>query len=219
MNSVQLYLGDCLDILPTLAGVDAVITDPPYGIDGGSGNINLARGKGNYGGFDDTPEFIRDEIVPRVKRLIDFCGCVVLTPGNKNFSLYPQPQSFGAFYQPAAAGLQVFGNLDAQPIFYYGKNPRKKNMGVKLSWQLTEAPEENGHPCVKPIRAWTKLVASVTEPGMTVLDPFMGSGTTGVACHRLGLNFIGIERDPAFYAIADKRIAQAREQLTMPLFA
>jgi DNA modification methylase len=217
MSVVNLQFGDCLDILPTLTGIDAVITDPPYGINGGSGHINLERGKGNYGELEDTPEYIRDVIVPIVCRLIDACGCVVLTPGNKNFSLYPQPDSFGVFYQPASVGLQVFGNCDAQPIFYYGKNPTKKNMGTKLSWQLTEAPEKNGHPCVKPIKAWTKLVAAVTLPGMTVFDPFMGSGTTGVACINLGLNFIGCEIDEGYFKIAERRIREAQSQLRLEI--
>lgn len=212
IGNATLYLGDAGEILSTLQpnSVNAVVIDPPYGIDGGRGRINRARAKGDYApGFPDTPEYIRDVIVPIVRRLIEFCGCVVVTPGCKNFSFYPQPQSFGCFYQPAAAGLTVFGNLDAQPIFYYGKNPRKKNMGVKLSWQVTERPKKNGHPCPKPLKAWTNVVNSVTLPGMTVLDAFMGSGTTGEACAALGLNFIGIERDPVYFEIAKKQIAEA----------
>lgn len=90
-------------------------------------------------------------------------------------------------------------------------------MGTRLSWQLTEAPEKNGHPCVKPIQAWTKLVAAVTLPGMTVLDPFMGSGTTGVACAKLGLNFIGVEIDEGYFKIAQRRIAEAQAQLSFPI--
>lgn len=68
-SKVALYLGDCLSILPTLAAgsVDAVVTDPPYGIGGGSGKINLERGKGNYSDFADTPEYIRDVVVQAVR--------------------------------------------------------------------------------------------------------------------------------------------------------
>jgi DNA modification methylase len=210
----RLIQGDCLDVLPGLGGIDAVITDPPYGINGGSGHINRERGKGNYTGeFEDTREYIADVIVPIIKRLISMCGCVILTPGNKNFDLYPRPDSFGCYYQPAAAGLQVFGNLDAQPIFYYGKNASKKNMGVPCSYQLTEAPEANGHPCVKPIKAWTKLILNNTLPGQTVLDPFMGSGTTGVGCRTTGRRFIGVELDERYFKIAERRIAQAQPPL------
>jgi len=212
--TATLYLGDCLEILPALAAgsIDAVVTDPPYGIDGGSGHINRQRGKGNYSGmFPDTPDYIGTVIVPVVQRLRQMCGCIALTPGSKNMMLYLQPDSFGAFYQPASTGLQTFGNMDAQPIFYYGKN-RNHNMGVALSWQLTESPSCAEHPCSKPQRAWNRLLCAVTREDDTILDPFMGSGTTGVACAQTGRNFVGIEIDPTYFAIAVQRIGDALKQ-------
>ena len=215
MSEVTLHLGDCLEYMRTMpaGSVDAVVTDPPYGIDGGKGRINQERGKGNYSGyFEDTPEYIKRVVVPIIKACIDICGCVIVTPGNKNFSAYPQPDSFGCFYQPAAVGLQVFGNLDAQPIFYYGKNASKRNMGVPCSYTLTEQPEKNGHPCVKPIKAWTRLIINNTLPGQTVFDPFMGSGTTALACYNQERNFIGCEIDPGYFAIAQRRIERAQAQ-------
>ena len=213
-GDVTLYLGDCLEILPTLAGgsVDAVVTDPPYGIARGKGQINKARGKGFYSdAFDDSPAYVRNVVVPVIESLRNMCGCVVLTPGNKNMCAYPQPDSFGCFYQPAASGLQVFGNVDAQPIFYYGRN-RNPNMGKRLSWQVTEPPATNEHPCAKPQKAWKVLLCSVTRRGDTVLDPFMGSGTTGVACIQTGRKFIGIEIDEGYFEIAKRRIAEAQMQ-------
>jgi site-specific DNA-methyltransferase (adenine-specific) len=213
IGDAVLYRGDCMDILPALGKVDAVITDPPYGIDGSSGAINKARAKGEYGNqFPDTPEYIRTIAANAIRRCIEISGCVVVTPGNRNFAMYPQPDSFGCFYQPAAAGLQVFGNLDSQPIFYYGKNASKKNMGVPCSYQLTEAAEKNGHPCAKPLKTWTRLLSNVTLEGQTVLDPFMGSGTTGVSALQSGRKFIGIELDPKYFDIACKRIEQAYAQ-------
>lgn len=212
--TATLYCGDCLEVLPTLAAgsVDAVVTDPPYGIDGGNGNVNRKRGKGNYSGlFADTPNYIRAVIVPIIERLRQMCGCIALTPGSKNMMLYPQPDSFGAFYQPASTGLQVFGNMDAQPVLYYGKN-RNHNMGVRLSWELTEPPSCTEHPCSKPQRAWNRLLCAVTREGDLVLDPFMGSGTTGVACAQTGRNFIGIEIDPGYFEIAVRRIRNALAQ-------
>lgn len=219
-DAVRLLLGDCLDVLRELpdGSVDAVVTDPPYGIDGARGHINRARGKGQYSGcFEDTPEYIQDVVLLALAEMRRIARCVVITPGNKNFGIYPQPDSFGCFYQPAAVGLQVFGNLDAQPIFYYGKNASKRNMGVPCSYQLTERLEKNGHPCVKPIKAWTKLLVNNTLPGQTVLDPFMGSGTTGVACVQTGRKFIGIEIDETYFKIAQRRIAEAQMQLPLPM--
>lgn len=218
-EGVTLILGDCMDYLATLpdGAFDAVITDPPYGISGGSGNINKARGKGNYtASFCDTPEYVRDVVVPIIKRCIEICSCVIVTPGNKNFMYYPQPDSFGVFFQPAAVGLQTFGNLDAQPIFYYGKNASGKNMGIPCSYRMTEPPQKTNHPCSKPLKTWTLLVKNNTKPGQHVFDPFMGSGTTGIACIDTGRSFTGIEIDADYYAAAVERFKRRIAQPYLP---
>lgn len=151
-NGITIYHADARDLVEWIAA-DVVLTDSPYGIDGSSGNINKARGKGNYTkSFTDDRANIENVIVPIIRALIKRISCVVVTPGNKNLDLYPQSDSFGVFYQPAAVGLQVFGNLDAQPILYYGKNARGRNMGVPCSYRLTEAPPKVDHPCAKPYR-------------------------------------------------------------------
>jgi len=192
------------------------VTDPPYGIEGSTGTINKARAKGAYSdAFKDCPEYIRDLVAPIISDLRKTALAVIVTPGNRNFAFYPQPDSFGCFYQPASVGLQVFGNADSQPIFYYGKNPTGKNMGVPCSYSLTEMPEANGHPCPKPIKAWTRLIGNMTLPGQTILDPFMGSGTTGVSAVKLGRQFIGIEIEPRYFDIACRRIEEATKQLDM----
>lgn len=206
---ITIYHGDCREVLPMLGPVDVVLTDPPYGIDGASGNINRARGKGNYSGaFEDTPEYLVTVVVPVVQALIVYVPCVVLTPGNKHLMLYPQPDSFGAFYQPAAAGLQVFGNLDAQPILYYGKNASGRNMGIPCSYVLTETPQTSIHPCPKPVKAWRRLLSNVSGPGQLVLDPFMGSGTTLRAAKDLGRRAIGIELEERYCEESARRMEQ-----------
>ncbi len=212
---VTIYHGDCRDILPSLGPVDLVLTDPPYGIDGPMSGMQKLRGKSEYyeGSFDDTEDNLLQVTLPVINELRTTVGCVVLTPGNRHFGQYPQPQSFGAFYQPSAVAVQTFGNLDAQPIFYYGKNPRKERLGVTLSWVLTEHPEEFGHPCTKPIKAWRKLLASVSLEGHIVLDPFMGSGTTLRAAKDLGRKAIGIEIEERYCEIAAKRMSQSVMEL------
>jgi site-specific DNA-methyltransferase (adenine-specific) len=206
-GGVTIYCGNSLDVLADIGAVDLVLTDPPYGIDGGVGG-GVARGKGDYSGaFTDDEANIRTVVVPVVRWCVENVRCVVVTPGNRHFSQYPQPQSFGAFYQPAAVGLQAFGNLDAQPIFYYGSAGGGR-MGKPCSYVLTEVPEQNGHPCPKPLKAWRKLLANVSQPGQRVLDPFMGSGTTLRAAKDLGLTAIGIEIEERYCEIAANRMAQ-----------
>ena len=78
--------------------------------------------------------------------------------------------------------------------------------------QVTESAQKNGHPCPKPQKAWTWLVDKVASPTSTVLDPFMGSGTTGVACANLGRKFIGIEIERKYFDIACERIEAAYAQ-------
>lgn len=208
-DAVQIFHGDCREVLPEIRPAEVALVDPPYGIEGGKG-LGAVRGRGDYAGdaFSDDRDYVESVVVPVVRNLRRTIGCIVVTPGNKNLDLYPQAQSFGAFYQPAAVGLQTFGNLDAQPILYYGKNASKRVMGSPCSYVLTEAPEKNGHPCPKPLKAWRVLLNNVSLPGQTVLDPFMGSGTTLRAAKDLGRKAIGIELEERYCEIAAQRCAQ-----------
>ena len=79
---------------------------------------------------------------------------------------------------------------------------------VNTSWVTVK--EAVGHPTQKPIALMSLLIEKFTKPGQTVFDPYMGSGTTGVACMNLGRNFIGCEIDPGYFAIAEKRIVEAQ---------
>ena len=202
-----IYNADCRDLLDAIE-CDCVLTDPPYGINGGRGSKSTERGRGNYTtGFEDTPEYIREVVADVIRRCVAKWPTVV-TPGNRNLMQYPQPDSFGCYYQPAAVGLQTWGNLNAQPILYYGKNPTKQNFGTPCSYTMTETPEKNGHPCPKPIAAWKRLMCNVTLENMTILDPFMGSGTTLLAAKETNRRAIGIELNEAYCEIAANRLAQ-----------
>ena len=227
----MLIQGDCLDILPTLGKVDAVVTDPPYGINGGKGGDSRKYAKGDYGlqAWNDTEEYIQEHVVPIVKQLIALGVPMAITPGIRCIYYYPKPTDIGCFWTPASVTHGPWGFTTFQPILYYGKDWRAGRGPKPSGKQVTESAEKNGHPCTKPINAWTWLVDKIAPPGATVLDPFMGSGTTGVACVRTGRKFIGIEIDPTYFAIAQRRIAEAQLQPrlfdeqhprheTMPLF-
>jgi DNA modification methylase len=215
IGNCTLYQGDCRDILPTLGKVDAVVTDPPYGINGGKGR-NAARGKGVYSdAFDDTPEYIMSAIVPAFKMALTISTRAAVTTGNINMWNYPRPTDIGTFYVPFSIGLSYWGPQSCNMILYYGKDPYPQKMKAS-SYTLHEAPpKDTGHPCPKPTKAWQWLVGRASKEGETILDPFMGSGTTGVACVKMNRSFIGIELDPDYFEIACQRIRDAYAQPNM----
>jgi DNA modification methylase len=210
IGNATLYLGDCRDILPTLPKVDAVITDPPYGVHLGE-HGPTSMGKVAYSGFVDSPEYVRSVCVAVIKKCLQMASRVVITPGNRNCFSYPPPDEIGAIYNPAGAGFCRWGTNTSQPILYYGKDPHK-NRKLPQSVQWNELADKNGHPCPKPTRLMIWIVNRASLDGELVVDPFMGSGTTGVACMNLGRSFIGIEREPKYFDIACRRIQDAQRQ-------
>jgi site-specific DNA-methyltransferase (adenine-specific) len=207
-SAVTIYHGDSREIAPLVGSVDCVVTDPPYGIDGGNGGTSKARGKGDYSSnFDDTPDYISTVVVSVLFELSQW-KTMALTPGHRCLSLYPPCDSFGCFYSTSSVGQQRFGMGDAQPILYYGWHHLQGKFPTACSKNINETPEKNGHPCPKPEKAWRWLVDKVATQDMTVLDPFMGSGTTQRVCKDLGIKSIGIEMNEAYCEIAAKRMSQ-----------
>ena len=215
IGDCTLYLGDCRDILPSLGKVDAVVTDPPYGVSykGSETKHTLKDGVG-YASFDDTPEEIAAVCVPAVRAAVALARSAVITPGNACSHLYDPPRAQGAIFYPAGVNIGPWGFVCSQPLFYYGKDPfLALGMGCRPNgFSTMEGAEKNGHPCPKPIGQTRWMVSRVSFAGETVLDPFMGSGTTGVACANLGRAFIGIEREPSYFDIACRRIEEAYKQ-------
>jgi DNA modification methylase len=219
IGNCRLIQGDCLEVMPLLGKVDAVVTDPPYGINGGSGTVGKLRAhKHNYASFVDTEENIGLTVIPAVAMALEKAdGRGVVTPGPKCFLSYPKPSAFGSFYQPATAALNLWGRASSQPIFYYGRPPRLgKDIG-DTTYKIDDARSDGGegHPCPKPLKSMKQLVSLASNVGQTILDPFMGSGTTLVACAKLGRHGIGIEIDPDYFDIACERVRKAYEQPDM----
>jgi site-specific DNA-methyltransferase (adenine-specific)/modification methylase len=215
IGRATLYCGDSRELIPTLAGVDAVITDPPYGVNyEGSSTRHSARDGNAYLSFDDTPENVRAVAVPIVSECLERFPRLCMTPGLRCMFDYPKPREVGAIYYPSGANAGPWGFICSQPVFYYGKCPYlAKGMGSRPNgFSTTEATEKNGHPCPKPIGQMKWLVNRASLPGETVFDPFMGSGTTGVACVTMERDFIGCEIEPAYFDIACKRIEDAQRQ-------
>ena len=230
IGNATLYLGDCRDILPTLAKVDAVITDPPYGIVAKFGST-----RGNQGtrtmqwAWDDqqTHEMLRTAldmavaILHRPGNAFAFCGYDTAEIPRDVFreaGMTAKPWCWIKECPPPPApgnrwpsGFELACHAFDSGAYFGDKNPARRNVMTADSLRAGNS-EREGHPTQKPLKVMTHIVEALCKPGRTVLDPFMGSGTTGVACINLGRNFIGIEREPQYFNIACRRIEDAQRQ-------
>ena len=206
IGNAELWLGDCRDILPTLPKVDAVITDPPYGIGEAAGK-NASRGKlavakdfGNDS-WDDNP--ISLELMQMVR---DAGKWAIVFGGN----YYPMPAAKCWLVWDKENGDSDFADCELA-----WTNLPKAVRRIRYMWNgmLRANGEPRGdHPTQKPVGVMAWAIGHVPAPNHTILDPFMGSGTTGVACMNLGRKFIGIEREPKYFDIACRRIEDAQRQ-------
>ena len=196
-GTVTLYRGDCLEILPTLeaGSVDAVVTDPPYGID-----------YENAGGFCESSGWKQH----------DKTGWDVARPGREAFDTLlsigtTQVIGGGNYFAdmlPATMGwlvwdkCQVGFTLADVELAWTSRNKAARRLSLP---RAIANKEPRRHWTQKPTRLMQWCI-DVAECGHSIADPYMGSGTTGVACVRLGRRFIGIEIDPGYFAIAKRRI-------------
>ena len=206
-GSVRLYLGDCLEVLPGLeaGSVDAVVTDPPYGVDF------------KYESHNDTSDGYSEWCQSWFAHLQAVChsGPIAISCGMSNISQWKQPTWVLAWYKPAAMGRCAVGFNNWEPILLYGKSMGSQGADVIRAQILPDANLE-GHPCPKPVGWAIGIINRVAQKCRTVLDPFMGSGTTGVGCVRTGRKFIGIEKEERYFDISVRRIEA--ELGRMPLF-
>ena len=204
IGNATLYLGDCMDILPTLDKVDAVITDPPYGINENSKKV-ASRGKlaapKDYGDFDWDKAPPPDVLI----ELMRTKGQYQAFFGGNYFTL------------PPTSCWLVWDKLNGENDFadceLVWTNWPKAVRRLQWRWNgmIRQGNEERYHPTQKPLEVM-KWVMTLCPKSDSVLDPFMGSGTTGVAAIQMGRKFIGIEREPKYFDIACKRIEQAVAQ-------
>ena len=214
LGDCTIYLGDSRELIPALEGVDATITDPPYGVNYNGSVTKHSNVVGGYASFEDTRENITSLIRPIVDLCLEKVSRLCMTPGRASMFLYPEPSCVGSIHYPSGANCGPWGFICSQPIYYYGSDPYlAKGMGGRPDgFSTTESAEKNGHPCPKPIKQMEWLVNRASLPGETVFDPFMGSGTTGVACVNLGRKFIGCEIEETYFDIARRRIEAALKQ-------
>lgn len=193
IGNATLYLGSCEDVLPTLPRVDAVITDPPYG-------LGSRMQGGTWGAKTEFKEMVVwDNAPPAVDLLLTLANMAEMAVfwGGNYYGL------------PPTRGWLVWDKQNAVPtmsdceIAWTSRDANTKRISLPVG------RVEHGHPSEKPLRLM-KWTLEVTKPGPVVFDPFMGSGTTGVAAVQMGRKFIGIEREPRYFDIACKRIEDAQ---------
>ena len=201
IGDATLYLGDCLEILPTLGRVDAVITDPPYGIN----HDGQKESDGKHGG----------------RKAYEFLGWDTQRPTKEVFRM---------ILSIAKDAIIWGGNYFADCLpatsrwLVWDKGQRIKQSDGELAWTSLDGAlriktlnrvsimlDGAMHPTQKPV-ALMEWCLGFLPNAKIILDPFMGSGTTGVACANLGRKFIGIEIEPKYFDIACKRIEIAYSQ-------
>lgn len=212
IGRATLYLGDCREILPLLGRVDAVVTDPPYGI-----GKRLTSGGATSGGWHR-----------------------MVASGADQWDVRPDWRLFQAIFALSEHQIIWGGNFFAlppceKPLCWDKVRPNQKNVSEwEYAWTsltgraqmlsycanggfiLAEGPRE--HPTQKPLTLMRWCLNFLPE-AQTILDPFMGSGTTGVAALQAGKSFIGIEKDPAFFEVSCRRLREASGDDQGPLFA
>jgi DNA modification methylase len=178
------------------AKIDAVVTDPPYGV-----GIE-------YSSFDDSPENVAALIADFMPLILRW-PVVALTSGHRVLWSYPRPDWIMAWIHQAATSCGPWGFLCFNPIMVWGKDPYLQNrLGGRADSVVmnTDREEETGHPVIKPIKVWKWLIERMTiKPGARVLDPFSGSGTTIIASEMLGRLCCAIELSPTYVDVSVKR--------------
>jgi len=215
--SIELILGDCLVEMKKIPdkSIDLVLTDPPYGI-----------GKAEWDYIDFFP-FMENLYIEFMRVLKDNCMGFIWFPKKKIYELSKLTFSFDTFI--CTKNFSQSRSTDILidcwvPILMIAKGRAKpqKVKGLGKNWFMINTadtsknsprPRNIGHPTPKDPDLCKYIVKCASKIEETVLDPFMGSGTTGIACKELGRNFIGIEISPEYFKIAERRINNTTENL------
>jgi site-specific DNA-methyltransferase (adenine-specific) len=226
--TVELHLGDCLKYMQTMPdkSVDCVITDPPYDERTHDGAIhysgmqqieNKELGISTFTYLKNQRELV--EVFLRISKSWSLAFCTFEDMGKWRDSAWkysawvragvwdrinPAPQFSGDRPSQACDGIAIMHNPEIKKSWNGG--------GHSAIWRYSVEFGNKQHPTQKPLALIKKLIIDFSHEGDTIFDPFMGSGTTGVACVQTGRNFIGVEIDPEYFKIAERRIADAQLQ-------
>ncbi len=208
-KGVRLYRGDSLSLLKKFDGdsFDLTLTDPPYNVDF------------QYNTIKDNRKDYESWCASWLKvceRVTD--GPVCFSCGHSNLGMWhriKQPRWVMCWWKPAAMGRSPVGFCNWEPMLLYGKTVANRNLSDVIRGVISAKKALSWHPCPKPLEWGTKFIKALSKKGGRVLDPFMGSGTVGVACVQTGREYVGVEIDELYFSKAAERI---RTTLRVPCF-
>lgn len=193
-----IYHGDCREVLPELKDIDLIFADPPYGVGLKYGDAYADTGGGGANVWAPGLAAMFQRIAP----------LTFVTPGIRNLFVWPTPAWILAWNKPGSTRRSDLGGFNTwEPVLMYGKR-RIYTDAIRLPDCVNHAKDTGGHPCPKPLRLLRWLIGEGSDKGATILDPFMGSGTTLRAAKDLGRKAIGIEIEERYCEIAAQRLAQ-----------
>ena len=226
---VQLWLGDCRTVLPTLAGIDAIIADPPYGIphafgvQKGGGRKGTRRLQFAWDGDKATDAVLEACALaaPLADAHLWFCGLhqasyiadilldAGMTPKAGSWVKECPPPAGAGNWWPSGFEHAVYAYRSG--AWFGDTDPKRSNVWTADSYRYGQ-PGKVDHPTQKPLSLMLRLVGALAMPDGTVADPFMGSGSTGVAAIQIGRRFVGVEIKPEYFDLACRRIEDATRQ-------
>lgn len=224
IGRATLYQGDCRDILPMLGKVDAVVTDPPYLLVSGGVTNRPMMGKFKEGVYDNSGAIIPVDIefedwLPLVADKLESGHAYIMVNNRHVAECQKQAELAGFRFHNllvwdkgiATPNRWYMKNCEFTLFMFRGKANKIKDAGCK---QLIKCmpPINADHETQKPVALMQHYIGNSTVEDDAVLDPFMGSGTTGVAAVQMGRHFIGIEKEAKYFDIACRRLQDAQRQ-------
>ncbi len=198
IGQALLILGNCLSVMPELSfRYDAIISDPPYGIGYDPSSPTGSKWK-------DVKRIVGDSVPFDPEHLLGGVRTVVLFGANNFANRLPNSRRW--FVWDKRPGMKSMSFSDCELAWCSTDGPARM---IRVVWSGVNRGEERGehwHPTQKPIAVMRQIIETVSKPGDTILDPYMGSGTTGIAALRSGRRFIGIEIEKRWYKAAETRV-------------
>lgn len=228
IGAATLYLGDIREVAPEIGGADCVVTDPPYLVSKGgfASNLQLEGGFGGwmkeYGNQGDIVECdiaFADWAPLIVSCSADRAHVYVMSNGRNLKDMQVALEAVGlrlhtvlVWDKRTALPNKYYQNITEFGLFMFKGKARTINDPASKNLVSIFQRDDSAHPTEKPVELMKFWIGNSTNPGDLVLDPFMGSGTTGVAALQLGRRFVGVEKSPKWFDVACSRLATAQRQ-------